>query len=140
LEPPDLPRVHNRGTLEEARGSGLLDVGAGSGVLVEQATPWAGSRFAPASRALGPRWWRYRIAQVGYFSPSTLDPLLSGFGFVLDGWRRPAWYFSVGHFRTLAARLLPFLRWVPVNRAFARATVRVNLFDSMAALYRAPAR
>jgi 2-polyprenyl-3-methyl-5-hydroxy-6-metoxy-1,4-benzoquinol methylase len=93
-----------------------------------------------AARALGPRWWHYRIAHVGYFSPSTLDTLLSGSGFVLEGWRRPAWYFSVGHFRTLAARLLPFLRWVPVPRAFARAPVRVNLFDSMAALYRAPAR
>ena len=93
-----------------------------------------------AARALGPRWWHYRIAHVGYFSPRTLDTLLSGSGFVLEGWRRPAWYFSAGHFRTLAARLLPFLRWVPVPRAFARATVRVNLFDSMAALYRAPAR
>ena len=87
-----------------------------------------------------PRWWHYRIAHVGYFSPSTLDTLLSGSGFVLEGWRRPAWYFSVDHVRTLAARLIPFLRWVPVPRAFARATVRLNLFDSMAALYRAPAR
>jgi 2-polyprenyl-3-methyl-5-hydroxy-6-metoxy-1,4-benzoquinol methylase len=93
-----------------------------------------------AARALGPRWWHYRIAHVGYFSPGTLDILLSRSGFVLEGWGRPAWYFPVEHFRTLAARLLPFLRWVPVPRALARATVRLNLFDSIAALYRAPAR
>jgi 2-polyprenyl-3-methyl-5-hydroxy-6-metoxy-1,4-benzoquinol methylase len=93
-----------------------------------------------AARALGPRWWHFRIAHVGYFSPSTLDALLSISGFVLEGWRRPAWYFSVDYVRTLAARLLPFLRSVPIPRALARATVRLNLFDSMAALYRAPTR
>jgi SAM-dependent methyltransferase len=93
-----------------------------------------------AARALGPRWWHYRIAHVGYFSPSTLDALLSTSGFVLEGWSRPAWYFSVDHVRTLTARLLPFLRWVPIPRPLARATVRLNLFDSMAALYRARTR
>ena len=90
-----------------------------------------------AARALGPRWWHYRIAHVGYFNPGTLDLLLSASGFVLEGWRRPAWYFSVDYVQMLAGRLLPFLRWVPIPRALARATVRVNLFDSMAALYRA---
>jgi len=93
-----------------------------------------------AARALGPRWWHYRIAHVGYFSLSTLDTLLSSSGFVREGWRRPAWYFSVGNARTLAARLLPFLRWMPVPRVLARATIRINLFDSMAALYRATVR
>jgi len=93
-----------------------------------------------AARALGPRWWHYRIAHVGYFGPTTLHTLLSGSGFVLESRWRPAWYFSVDHVRTLAARMLPFLRWVPIPRALARATVRLNLFDSMAALYRAPAR
>jgi SAM-dependent methyltransferase len=90
-----------------------------------------------AARAFGRRWWHYRIAHVGYFSPGTLDLLLSASGFVLEGWRRPAWYFSVDYVRMLAARLLPFLRWVPIPRALARATVRLNLLDSMAALYRA---
>jgi SAM-dependent methyltransferase len=120
-----------RGLMGEVRG--LLRPGGRLLVV----TPDASS---VAARVLGPRWWHRRIAHVGYFSPSTLDILLSGSGFVLEGWRRPAWYFPVDHLRTLVARLLPFLRWVPVPRSLARATVRLNLFDSMAALYRAPAR
>jgi SAM-dependent methyltransferase len=120
-----------RGLVEEARK--LLRPGG----LLLVVTPDVSSF---AARALGPRWWHYRIAHVGYFSPGTLNALLSISGFVLEGWTRPAWYFSVDYVRTLASRLLPFLRWVPIPRALARATVRLNLFDSMAALYRAPTR
>jgi 2-polyprenyl-3-methyl-5-hydroxy-6-metoxy-1,4-benzoquinol methylase len=93
-------------------------------------------RSFPA-RMLGYRWWHYRIAHVGYFSLGTLDTLLSGSGFTLQDWRRPTRHLPLDYIWTRAARLLPLLRAVPVPRAIANATVRLNLLDSIAAIYRA---
>lgn len=100
-------------------------------------TPDVGS--IPA-RALGSRWWHYRIAHVGYFTLRTLNALLSDSGFTLQDWKRPTWHLPLDYLWIRAARLLPLLRAVPVPGALARMTVRLNLLDSIVAVYGAPAR
>lgn len=97
-----------------------------------------------AARALGRRWWHYRIAHVGYFTRATLARAAGRAGLAVGVNGRSAWYLPMGY---LVARLGVYLpgrqrsagedvrrplRWLD------RLTVPLDLRDSLFAALRAP--
>jgi hypothetical protein len=42
------------------------------------------------ARLLGWRWWHYRLAQIGYFSRTTLQTVIDKAGLQAQRWGRPA--------------------------------------------------
>lgn len=91
-------------------------------------TPDANSLMA---RMMGWRWWHYRVAHVGYFSPNNLEMCLMQAGLKRIAFSRPGWVFSVEYIRTRLQRYLP--AWLlPRERAWMRRTsIPLNLRDSM---------
>jgi SAM-dependent methyltransferase len=95
-----------------------------------------------AARALGRRWWHFRIAHVGYFDRRSLALALERAGLRAEGWLRARWFFDVAY---LASRLESYLPVGPLNRLaqrtpglrrLYRSVIPVNLFDSYAVLAR----
>jgi len=109
---------------------------ADDGVLLV-VTPDAGS---VAARALGSRWWHYRLAHVGYFERRSLDMLLRAEGFAVRRRKRAKWFFSVDYLATRAEAYLPVASFNRLARRNAvvgrlyRRVVPLNLFDSFALL------
>jgi 4-hydroxybenzoate polyprenyltransferase/SAM-dependent methyltransferase len=107
---------------------------ADDGVLLV-VTPDAGS---VAARALGSRWWHYRLAHVGYFERRSLDMLLRAEGLTVRRRKRAKWFFSVDYLATRAEAYLPvagFNRFARRNPALGwlyRRVIPLNLFDSFA--------
>jgi SAM-dependent methyltransferase len=98
------------------------------GGLAVVVTPDVSSVMA---RLLGPRWWHYRIAHIGYFNRQTLNLALRGSGFEPIKVLRPSWYFPANYLIDRAFRYLPrALRFTPPAR-LGRWVVPLNLGDSL---------
>jgi 2-polyprenyl-3-methyl-5-hydroxy-6-metoxy-1,4-benzoquinol methylase len=119
----------------------LRDCGAAlsdGGVLVV-VTPDVGSA---AARWLGPRWWHFRLAHVGYFDRRTLTRAAQLTGLRVDRLFRARWFFRI---RYVAQRLAQYLPIGWINRAAERSAslrwvydrvVPVNPQDSMVVFLR----
>ena len=91
---------------------------------------------ALAARVLGPRWWHFRVAHIGYFSQDSITKALSAAGLEVVTVKRPAWFFTLDYATERAMSYLPRpLRFrLP---AFARDwTIRVNFRDSLEVIFR----
>lgn len=90
-----------------------------------------------AARLLGARWWNFRVAHVGYFSPTSFSRAAARAGLSVVGGHRALWFFPVGY---LLARITSY---VPLPQSAVRAIERsplaaralaavipLNLFDS----------
>lgn len=99
---------------------------ADNGVLII-VTPDAASL---AARLMGWRWWHYRVAHIGYFTPKNLSLLCEREHLSVRSWSRPGWYFTVAYLRE---RLLQYLPWwlLPKMNWMERAVVPLNLGDSL---------
>jgi SAM-dependent methyltransferase len=93
-----------------------------------------------AARVLGGRWWHYRVAHVGYFDRRTLDRVLRDAGFTPEGMKRPTWYFPVSYVVERLAHFVPPLGRLELPAALGRVSIPLNLFDSLAAIYRVRAQ
>jgi 2-polyprenyl-3-methyl-5-hydroxy-6-metoxy-1,4-benzoquinol methylase len=113
----------------------LRDIGAhlkpdGVGVLT---TPDVQSLVA---RLLGPRWWHFRVAHIGYFSHATMKQALAEAGLEILKISSPAWYFTADYACERAMVYFPkFLRF-KLPSFLGERTVRVNFFDSMQVIFR----
>ena len=103
------------------------------GGLVVLVTPDVSSVMA---RVLGPRWWHYRIAHIGYFNRQTLNLALRGSGFEPIKVLRPSWYFPASYLIERTFRYLPrAFRFRPPAR-LDRWVVPLNLWDSLLVIAR----
>lgn len=95
-----------------------------------------------AARALGRRWWHFRIAHVGYFDRRSLGVALQRAGLRAERWMRARWFFDVAYLASRLESYLPigwfnrFARQVPGLRNIYRSVIPLNLFDSYAVLVR----
>jgi 2-polyprenyl-3-methyl-5-hydroxy-6-metoxy-1,4-benzoquinol methylase len=88
------------------------------------------------ARRLGPRWWHFRVAHIGYFSKKTMRQALDAAGLEIIEMTSPAWYFTYEYACERAMVYFPrFLRFrMP---AFLREkTIKVNFGDSMQIIFR----
>lgn len=85
-----------------------------------------------AARLLGPRWWHYRAAHIGYFDRATLARALIAAGFEVLEAKRPTWYFPASYLFERALTYLPGRRQVAAPSWLKAVTVPLNLFDSLA--------
>ncbi|MCG5053876.1 MAG: class I SAM-dependent methyltransferase [Myxococcales bacterium] len=85
-----------------------------------------------AAKALGPRWWHYRVAHIGYFNRQTLTRALGSAGLSPLSFQRPSWYFPASYLAQRVGRYLPPVR--PLARLagpwLERVVVPLNLRDS----------
>ena len=95
-----------------------------------------------AAQTLGRRWWHFRMAHVGYFTPGTFSWAAKEAGLtVFDQWWA-SWRFPVGY---LSERLTEYLPVGPIHRLVAATPglrrvhdleIPVQLFDSRVFLLR----
>lgn len=96
-----------------------------------------------AARALGRRWWHFRIAHVGYFTRETLARVAGRAGLAVAVNGRSAWYLPLGYLVARLGAYLPGPRRSAVGRArrpprwLDRLTVPLDLRDSLFAALRA---
>jgi 2-polyprenyl-3-methyl-5-hydroxy-6-metoxy-1,4-benzoquinol methylase len=89
-----------------------------------------------ASRLLGPRWWHFRLAHVGYFNDATFAEACKRSNLVLSSQFRAKWFFRVKYLAERMTRYLPvsgLIRRLESTRSGARAAnwlVPLNLHDS----------
>ena len=88
------------------------------------------------ARLLGPRWWHYRLAHIGYFNNKTIEIAAQKAGYRVQTVRWATWYFPVWYLAERVERFLP-LHWlnhiapkVPILRSIYQSTIPLNLFDS----------
>lgn len=88
-------------------------------------------RSSVVARAMGKKWWHYRVAHIGYFDPKTLRFALAKAGLRQTDFHRPTWYFPLSYLAERVQRYLP--RWlrVQVPAIAADVVVPVHLRDSM---------
>lgn len=89
-----------------------------------------------AARLLGPRWWHFRVAHVGYFNRANLFSTLERTGFDVVRAFRPSWSLPVDYLFARLAKYFPLLGRVRPPRVVAELGVRFNLRDSIAAICR----
>jgi 2-polyprenyl-3-methyl-5-hydroxy-6-metoxy-1,4-benzoquinol methylase len=105
---------------------------APDGILVV-VTPDVGSI---ASRLLGPRWWHYRLAHVGYFNDATFAEACNRTNLVVSKRFRAKWFFRLKYLAERVTQYLPvsrLIRLLESTRSGARAAnwlVPLNLHDS----------
>ncbi len=103
------------------------------GGLVVITTPDVGS---VAARLLGPKWWHYRVAHVGYFNRSTMVRACARVGLQVERIEPYTWSFSLGYIAERLERYLPVgslrrgLAGTRPGRALLRLTLPLNLGDS----------
>jgi 2-polyprenyl-3-methyl-5-hydroxy-6-metoxy-1,4-benzoquinol methylase len=102
----------------------------GAGVLT---TPDVESFVA---RRLGPRWWHFRVAHIGYFSRATLRRALEAAGLELIEMTCPAWYFTYDYACERAMVYFPKALRFKMPSFLRQRTVKVNFRDSMQAVFR----
>jgi cyclopropane fatty-acyl-phospholipid synthase-like methyltransferase len=89
-----------------------------------------------AARALGTRWWHFRVAHVGYFTVQTLDLACQQAGLERRRLFRPNWYFSVEYLWSRLAYYVPALSRIVLPARIGTRTIAFNLLDSIAGVYR----
>lgn len=92
------------------------------GGLVVVVTPDVSSL---AARAMGRRWWHFRVAHISYFSRATMRLALGQAGLAVEKTQPYTWFFTVGYVATRLGRYLPV---GPVNRLLSRTAPGRSLF------------
>lgn len=82
------------------------------------------------ARLLGPKWWHFRVAHIGYFNKKTLALALRTAGFDLVRLLRPTWYFPVSYLLERIQVYLPRPLKFPVTKRFDRLVIPLNFRDS----------
>lgn len=108
--------------------SGLADNGVGLVV-----TPDVNSI---AARLMGPKWWHFRIAHIGYFNRHNLTLALAQAGLEPVEVGRPSWYFSAAYLVERVNHYLPQSLHLPTIATMRKLTVRLNLRDSLYVIFR----
>jgi SAM-dependent methyltransferase len=89
-----------------------------------------------ARRLLGPRWWHFRLAHVGYFDKFSFALIAKSAGLEVTRQFRAKWFFRVSY---LVERFSQYLPTTLVSRVLGKSTVGrylpnlivpLNLFDS----------
>ena len=88
------------------------------------------------ARLLGPRWWHFRVAHIGYFSRATLLQALSAAGLEPLQISSPAWYFPLDYAGDRAFSYMPKPFRLKMPSFTKRATIRVNFHDSLQVIFR----
>jgi SAM-dependent methyltransferase len=88
------------------------------------------------ARLMGPKWWHFRIAHIGYFDRRNLELALDSAGLAPVAVGRPGWYFSLDYLMVRANRYLPRPFRVPVLSFMRRITVPLNLRDSLYVVFK----
>ena len=83
-----------------------------------------------AARAMGKKWWHYRIAHISYFSKKTLTLALHKAGLEPVGWHRPAWHFPLDYLLVRLGNYIPFVAKLSLLRMTKTVTIPLNLHDS----------
>lgn len=89
-----------------------------------------------AARLMGPRWWHFRVAHIGYFDRRTLLLALDRAGLVAVETGRPGWYFRADYLVARVNRYLPRVLRLPTMRFLRHLTVPLNLRDSLYVVFR----
>ncbi|MFA5129319.1 MAG: class I SAM-dependent methyltransferase [Patescibacteria group bacterium] len=97
-----------------------------NGLLVLN-TPDVHSFFA---RALGWKWWHFRIAHISYFNKKNLHALVSKTGFEIIQIRRPSWFFGLDYLVERIQNYLPKFLHFNIPSAWKNIVIPLNLFDS----------
>lgn len=88
------------------------------------------------ARFLGPRWWHFRVAHIGYFSRATMKKALLEAGMEALEISCPSWYFTCDYAATRAMVYLPkFLRF-RLPKFLRERTIKINFRDSMQVIFR----
>jgi 2-polyprenyl-3-methyl-5-hydroxy-6-metoxy-1,4-benzoquinol methylase len=88
------------------------------------------------ARILGPRWWHFRVAHIGYFSRETMKRALAAAGLEILEMSSPAWYFTYEYACDRAMVYLPRFMRFKMPRALRERTIKVNFGDSMQVIFR----
>jgi 2-polyprenyl-3-methyl-5-hydroxy-6-metoxy-1,4-benzoquinol methylase len=89
-----------------------------------------------AARLMGTRWWHFRVAHVGYFSPRSFDEAAARAGLRVVSRSAARWYFPIDYLAERLARYVPigFLieraRANAFSRRWLRRVIPLNLHDS----------
>jgi SAM-dependent methyltransferase len=84
-----------------------------------------------AARLMGPKWWHFRLAHIGYFSRKTIRTALDAAGLELVASSRPVWYFNLGYLGQRFLRYLPSRLRGEVPAWLRSLVIPLNLFDSL---------
>jgi 2-polyprenyl-3-methyl-5-hydroxy-6-metoxy-1,4-benzoquinol methylase len=91
---------------------------------------------SPVARLLGPRWWHFRVAHIGYFTKGTLERALNEAGLSIVKVTRPPWYFTVEYAGERALTYMPEMLRFKMPAFSKNRTIRVNFRDSLQVLFR----
>jgi SAM-dependent methyltransferase len=100
-------------------------------------TPDVGSFLA---HRLGPRWWHFRLAHVGYFDRASLGCAAARAGLAPMAWFRARWFFRIHYLAKRMEAYLPVGLWnrfalrVPPLAWLYQRIIPLNLFDSWVVL------
>lgn len=88
------------------------------------------------ARRLGPRWWHFRVAHIGYFSRKTMQRALDAAGLEIVEMTCPAWYFTHDYACERAMVYFPKALRFRAPAFLRERTIKVNFRDSMEVLFR----
>lgn len=88
------------------------------------------------ARILGPRWWHFRVAHIGYFNHNTISRALREAGLEVVKFTRPAWYFTWEYAAERAMNYMPKAIRFKLPASARDHTIRVNFRDSMQVIFR----
>jgi 2-polyprenyl-3-methyl-5-hydroxy-6-metoxy-1,4-benzoquinol methylase len=91
---------------------------------------------ALVARLLGRKWWHFRLAHIGYFSPANLRELAENCGYSVVAMTRPSWYFSLDYVVERVNAYLPGWLQLPIFSWMKRLNFPLNFFDSMQLILR----
>jgi len=92
---------------------------------------------SPMAKLLGMKWWHFRLAHIGYFSPNNLKFLAEKSGFEIVSLSRPWWFFTLDYAIERGNKYLPKILQVPVFAWMKKICIPVNFFDSMTLVVKA---
>ncbi|MGH8605691.1 MAG: methyltransferase domain-containing protein, partial [Gammaproteobacteria bacterium] len=88
------------------------------------------------ARLMGPKWWHFRIAHIGYFNRHNLMLALARAGLDPIEVGRPGWYFSADYLVERVNHYLPRSLHLPTIPRMRKLTVPLNLRDSLYVIFR----
>jgi 2-polyprenyl-3-methyl-5-hydroxy-6-metoxy-1,4-benzoquinol methylase len=88
------------------------------------------------ARRLGPRWWHFRVAHIGYFNRDTMKRALDAARLEMIEMTCPAWYFTYDYACERAMVYFPKALRFRMPSFLRERTIKVNFRDSMQILFR----